>query len=118
MSAGTYTKVGRLVTVTFGHTGVISLTATTGNAYITGLPFSNVSIRSAGSFALRETVVTYDVLTDGPIVPVVSSSDSSIDLIAIGSANDYTKNIPLNKLVNTGGGTSNYITLTVTYQTA
>ena len=117
LTVGHYTKVGRLVTVTCQYSSTLSTTATTGNAYITGLPVSNGVIRSVGAIHFRETVISYNTLTDGPILPIVNSSSSSVDLIAMGSASDYQKNIPLNELVNTGGGTSNYITFTATYQT-
>ena len=117
LTVGHYTRVGRLVTVTCQYSSTLSTTATTGNAYITGLPVSNGVIRSVGAIHFRESVISYDVLTDGPILPIVNSSASFVDLIAMGSAGDYQKNIPLNELVNTSGGTANYITFTATYQT-
>ena len=117
LTVGHYTKVGRMITVTCQFTNTLSTTATTGDAYITGLPVSNGAIRSVGAIHFRESIISYDVLTDGPILPIVNSSSSSVDLIAMGSASDSQKNIPLNELVNTGGGTTNYLTFTVTYQT-
>jgi len=120
LANGTYTKVGSLITVTVSATLTTSTTATTGTAYISGLPYAVASGNNSavGNYHTRESILGYDVLTDGNIVPRATAGSSVIDLIAIGSVNDYQRNIPLNDLVNTSGTASNYFTITITYRTA
>ena len=117
MTTGNYTKVGRAVTVSFSLGATYTGAATTGNAFFTGLPFLLISGngKSVGSIHFRCTAITYDPITDGQLCIVGNNASSTIDIIAMGGTNDYAKNVPLNTLINTSGGTANYIAISLTY---
>jgi hypothetical protein len=119
MTLGNYTRVGRLVTVSFSYGATLTGTPTTGNAYFTGLPFSLVAGngKSVGSMHLRASVLNYNPPTDGQLCIVGNAASSSIDIIKMGAALDYVKNVPLNTIVAIGG-TSNYIAISLTYMSA
>jgi len=63
-SSGTYTKIGRNVTVQFKVSGSTSIAVTSGSSFVTGLPFSGI----AGLWFVGSSVNNSGTLSTNPFV--------------------------------------------------
>ena len=85
-NTGTYTKIGRQVTVT----GIVFLSnkgSSTGNAVITGLPFPTIS--SNGGFAAASLALE-NITSTGVIAGRTNTSNSTIELTQLNVAGTFT----------------------------
>jgi len=101
-STGRYTKVGRLVSLQISFNNVIT-TGASGDAYISGIPFTNTNITVHGSAA------SYLALTfSGNLGSEIDSGGINISLFDVRSNNTWTSALH-------NAGVSRYINAEITY---
>jgi hypothetical protein len=108
ISSGTYTKIGRLVTVTFDFSNV-STTSYTGTLSVDQLPFSPSESYMSGGNAMFNLIETFPSGTGG-ISPYITQSSSSILFYASVSQGGWTA------LTHNAGASGRYLIGSVTYE--
>jgi hypothetical protein len=108
ISSGTYTKIGRLVTVTFDFSNV-NTTSYTGTLSVDQLPFSPSESYMSGGNAMFNLIETFPSGTGG-ISPYITQSSSSILFYASVSQGGWTA------LTHNAGASGRYLIGSVTYE--
>lgn len=85
--AGSYTKVGRLVTLTaIIQTATFTHTTASGNFLITGVPFTSKNIANGQSYVGSLVLAGVTKASYTQFVPVISVNDNKIGILCSGSA--------------------------------
>jgi hypothetical protein len=119
VAAGSYTKIGRLVTL-FGSlrtTGTLDVTGASGNLKITGLPFACNATTSGGGADITHQGWNLDVdILNTRFSVAQSTSEMIMYLNTMNTSSFPDSNITVSEMSTSGDSFANLIDFSVTYE--